>query len=218
MTHTRTGPRGADPVAGWLRHPHAATALPAAVLLAGRSPAGHLLGGLLAVAALGAGVLAARPRPRPAGRGTPAASGTARLAGGVLAAAGLAALPLLPGPVWVACSGLAGLMWLLGYVAAAGPAGTAVPRPVPTWSVAAPLSVLLCLLTRPEVPLAALAALDAAALALLTAVPDAAPRPAAARVTARRQRPGRRRDRRGRSPSREPWPAGQRRWVNQRTP
>lgn len=223
MTHT--GRRGADtrglgtpraaPVAGWLRHLHAATALPTGVLLAGRSPAGHAVGGVLAVAGLGAGVLAVRLRPRPAVRGAPAASGLAGLAGGAVAGAGLG---VLPGPVWATCAVLAGLMWLIGYLTAAGPRGTATARTVLTWSAAPPLSVLVSLVTRPEVPFAALAALDAAALALLVVGPDPARLLDAARAATRRQRPGRGQDRIDRPPLQEPWPAGRRRWVNQRTP
>lgn len=175
-----------------------AVALPAGVLLAGRLPDGYAFGAVLAVAVAGGARLGAG---LPFGSRTRAALTLGLGAGG---GAGLAFGTSLP-PVAVAA-----LLCVIGGAAGAAPRASTAST-VLVWSAGPPLGVVVSLLAGPGVPFAALAALDAAALALLRRG---------------RQRPGRRARRRrpptrrglDRPAAREQWPAGQRRWVNQRTP
>ncbi|MFF1412479.1 hypothetical protein ACFVX6_22365 [Streptomyces sp. NPDC058289] len=190
-----------------------ALAVPAGVLLAGRMPAGHAVGAALAAMATGAALLGPRlySHTRRAARGhRPPAPGpwtraVLSLGLGAVAGAGLAAGPALTAPA------VAGLVLLLACAAAFAPP----PAPAGTvlvWSAGPPLGVFVALLAGTGAVFGALAALNTVALALLVAGPSAPLTACAARLARLRRllltTPA----------TREPWPAGQRRWVNQRTP
>ncbi|MFI5761150.1 MULTISPECIES: hypothetical protein [unclassified Streptomyces] len=188
-----------------------AVAVPAGVLLAGRTPGGYAVGAVLAAAATGAALLgprlrsrtrsAAAPGHRPAATG-PRTRAAVSLGLGAVAAAGLAGAG--PSPTVPA---MAGLLCLLGCATAcaprAAPAGTAL-----VWSAGPPLGVFFALLAGTGAVFGVLAALDTAALALLLAGPYPSLRARLSRLRSLLATPA----------SSEPWPSGQRRWVNQRTP
>ncbi|MFD5141835.1 hypothetical protein [Streptomyces sp. NPDC058401] len=208
MTVTVTG-RHAGSATRLLCALQTAVAVPAGVLLAGRLPGGYAAGAALAALATGTALLGPRlgsrtrrgvrgPRPQATGSRTRAALS---LALGAVAGAGLAAGPSLTLPA------VAGLLCLLGCATAcaprAKPAGTVL-----VWSAGPPLGVFVALLAGTGALFGALAALSAVALALLLAGPYPSLRARLFRLRRRLATPA----------TGEPWPAGQRRWVNQRTP